>query len=229
MPIEIQVARNATFISFIALTVLLVVYVTLLLFDNVSMIGKAFGQLPASSTSPPVPIEVKITYPDKGYITNVGNNLEILGESDYDPSNSCHVSVIVNDVKPYQKTIPTGVKTKNDYSTWKYSINSNYTTLKDGDNRVTARLLCSDDQGKNEKKWYSINVIGQTGTETRSANGETISIPTNTESKSGLSRITIEIDRNVFLALINDRLRNSTETIKDTIEDSIMFSYTGTR
>jgi hypothetical protein len=229
MPIEIQIARNATFISFIALTILLVVYVTLLLFDNVSMVGKAFGQLPASSTSPPVPIEVKITYPDKGYITNVGNSLEILGESDYDPSDSCHVSVIVNDVKPYQKTIPTGVKTKNDYSTWKYSINSNYTTLKDGDNRVTARLLCSDDQGKNEKKWYSINVIGQTGSETRSANGETISIPTNTESKSGLSRITIEIDRNVFLALINDRLRNSTETIKDTIEDSIMFSYTGTR
>lgn len=229
MPIEIQVARNATFISFIALTILLVVYVTLLLFDNVSMVGKAFGQLPASSTSPPVPIEVKITYPDKGYITNVGNSLEILGESGYDPSDSCHVSVIVNDVKPYQKTIPTGVKTKNDYSTWKYSINSNYTTLKDGDNRVTARLLCSDDQGKNEKKWYSINVIGQTGSETRSANGETISIPTNTESKSGLSRITIEIDRNVFLALINDRLRNSTETIKDTIEDSIMFSYTGTR
>lgn len=195
------------------------------------MVGKAFGQLPASSTSPPVPIEVKITYPDKGYITNVGNSLEILGESDYDPNDSCHVSVIVNDVKPYQKTIPTGVKTKNDYSTWKYSINSNsnYTTLKDGDNRVTARLLCSDDQGKNEKKWYSINVIGQTNTETRSANGETISIPTNTESKSGLSRITIEIDRNVFLALINDRLRNSTETIKDTVEDSIMYSYTGTR
>jgi hypothetical protein len=151
MPIEIQIARNATFISFIALTILLVVYVTLLLFDNVSMVGKAFGQLPASSTSPPVPIEVKITYPDKGYITNVGNSLEILGESDYDPSDSCHVSVIVNDVKPYQKTIPTGVKTKNDYSTWKYSINSNYTTLKDGDNRVTARLLCSDDQGKNKK------------------------------------------------------------------------------
>lgn len=147
MPIEIQVARNATFISFIALTILLVVCVTLLLFDNVSMVGKAFGQLPASSTSPPVPIEVKITYPDKGYITNVGNSLEILGESDYDPNDSCHVSVIVNDVKPYQKTIPTGVKTKNDYSTWKYSINSNsnYTTLKDGDNRVTARLLCSDD------------------------------------------------------------------------------------
>jgi hypothetical protein len=229
MLLETRVARNVASISFIALTIILVVYATVLLLDKVSTIGKAFGQLPTSTTSLPAPLSVKILSPDKGQITNVGDGLKISGESNYDPNDSCHVSVIINDIKPYQKTSPTGVKMKNDYSTWKYTINSNYTTLREGDNRITARLLCSDDLGKNERKWYSVNVIGQTGSENSSTNGETISIPTNTKSKSGLSKITIEIDRNVFVALINDRLRNSTEDIRDTIKNSFMYAYTGTR
>ena len=74
--------------------------------------------------------------------------------------------------------------------------------------------------------WYlrkdgCVNVIGQTATE----KDETISIPTSTESKSDLSETTIEIDRNVFIDLINDRIGNNTEAIRDTIEDTIMYVY----
>lgn len=145
------------------------------------------------------------------------------------PSYSCHVSVIINDIKPYQKTKPLGVRMENDYSTWKYTMNSSYTTLREGDNRITARLLCSDEQGKDVRKWYSVNIIGQTATENSPAKGEMISIPTNTESKLGMSKTTIEIDSDIFIDLINDRIRNSTGAIRNTIEDSIMYVYTGAR
>ena len=224
MQFEIQTARNVAYISFLLLTTILVVYVTILLFDKVTTISKAFGQLPPSSTSlSSVPINVKIIYPDQ--TMDVGSSLEISGESKYDPSYACRVSVIINDVKPYQKTTPTGDGMGNEYTTWKYTIDSDYTSLREGDNRITARLICSDDQGKDIRKWYSVNVIGQTATE----KGETISIPTSTESKSGLFMTTIEIDRNVFIDLINNRIGNNTEAIRDTIEDSIMYIHTGAR
>ena len=230
MQFEIQTARNVAYISFLLLTTILVVYVTILLFDKVTTIGKAFGQLPASSTSPSsVPISVKIIYPDKGQTTDVGSSLEISGESRYDPSYACRVSVIINDVKPYQKTTPTGDRMGNDYATWKYTINSDYTTIREGDNRITARLICTDEQGKDVRKWYSVNIIGQTATENSPAKGEMISVPTNTESKSGMSKTTIEIDSNTFIDLINDRIRNNTGAIRDTIEDSIMYVYSGAR
>lgn len=226
MQFEIQTARNVAYISFLLLTTILVVYVTILLFDKVTTISKAFGQLPASSTSLlPSPISVKIIYPDKGQTMDVGSSLEISGESTYDPSYACRVSVIINDVKPYQKTTPTGDGMGNEYATWKYTIDSDYTTIREGDNRITARLICTDDVGEDVRKWYSVNVIGQTGP----AKGEMISMPTNTESKLGMSKTIIEIDSNVFIDLINDRIRNSTGTIRDTIEDSIMYIYTGAR
>jgi hypothetical protein len=55
-------------------------------------------------------------------------------------------------------------------------------------------------------------------------------ISTATESVPvGISPTTIEIDRDTFMELINNRIRNDTETIKHTIEDSIMHVYSGTR
>ena len=45
-------------------------------------------------------------------ITNLNNNT--VGD--------CHVSVIVNNVRPYQKAIPTGPNGVNDYSRWKFEV-----------------------------------------------------------------------------------------------------------
>jgi hypothetical protein len=221
MQFEIQGTKNVAYISFLISTIVLVAFATTLLFDKTMSINKVFGQSPESSSSPSSPISVKIVDPDKGQTTSFKNSLEISGVSEYEPSYSCQVSVIVNNVKPYQKTSPVGVRTDNDYSTWKYKLNPNYTSLREGDNRITARLICSDDQGKDMRKWYSVNVIGEAASE----KGETLSIPTSTESKSGLSKTTIEIDRNVFIDLINDRIGNNTEAIRDTIENSIMYVY----
>lgn len=227
MQFEIKSAKNVAYVSFLVLTTVLVVYATILLFDKVTIIDKAFGQLPASSSLPSSPISIRIVHPDYGQITNVKNKLEISGESRYNPSYMCQVSVIINDVKPYQKTTPTGDGIQNDYSTWKYTINPDYTTIRNGDNRITARLICTDDMGQDVRKWYSVNVIGQTDTEDNYRNqpksilADTGSIP------AGISPTTIEIDRNTFTELINNRLRNDTEAIRDTIEDSIMHVYSG--
>jgi hypothetical protein len=227
MQFEIKIAKNAAYVSFLVLITVLVAYATILLFDKVTIIDKAFGQLPASSSLPSSPISIKIVHPDYGQITNVKNKLEISGESRYNPSYTCQVSVIINDVKPYQKTTPTGDGIQNDYSTWKYTINPDYTTIRNGDNRITARLICTDDMGQDVRKWYSVNVIGQTDTEDNYRNQHKSILADTGSIPAGISPTTIEIDRNTFTELINNRLRNDTEAIRDTIEDSIMHVYSG--
>ena len=114
---ENQSAKYIAYISFLVISTILVVYATVLLFYKATNI-EVFGLLPSSSTSPSSQVSIKIVLPDYGQITNVKNKLEILGESNYDPSYSCQVSVIINNVKPYQKAAPTGNRGENDYSTW---------------------------------------------------------------------------------------------------------------
>jgi hypothetical protein len=45
---------------------------------------------------------------------------------------NCQVSVIVNNVKPYQNATATGTGGAADYSKWKFDITSKYTTIKSG-------------------------------------------------------------------------------------------------
>ena len=115
----------------------------------------------------------------------------------------------------------------------RYIVNSGYTSIKEGDNRMTARLTCTNDMGEDVRKWYSINVIGQTDTENNfqsRPDNKMISIPTDTGSvPAGLSPTAIEIDRDTFLEIISNRIRNDTAAIRDTIEDSIMHVYSKTR
>jgi hypothetical protein len=222
MQSENQIAKNVVALAFLLITTIMVVYATTILFDKVTIIGKVYGQVSASSSSSPTnPLGVKIVNPDYNHATNVKDKLEISGESRYDPSQDCEVSVIVNDVKPYQKATPTGARMENDYSTWNYTIDSDYTTIREGDNRVTARLICSDEQGGDLRKWNSVNVVGQTGTD--QTKRDMISIPIDTESSSEGSTTIIQIDRDAFVNLINDRIGNNTEAIRE----SIMYVYTG--
>ncbi len=202
-------SKNVVCFSILVLATIMVSYTT--------TSGKVFS----SSSSPSNPLSIKIVNPDNDQTTNIKGKLEISGESRYAPGHNCQVSVIVNDVKPYQKATPTGAGKENDYSTWNYTVDSGYTTIREGDNRVTARLICSDEQGEDLRKWYSVNVVGQTGTDRTKSN--MISIPIDTESTSEGSATIIQIDRDVVVDLINDRIGNNTEAIKETI----MYAYTG--
>jgi hypothetical protein len=98
---------------------------------------------------------IKITSPAKGQKIPTGTkNLTISGASYYNSTMNCQVSLIVDDVKPYQKAQPTGHNSTADYSSWKYDLTSRYTTIKEGTNKITARLFCHHD-ATNVSKYYS--------------------------------------------------------------------------
>lgn len=112
------------------------------------------------TTSTPGPLAVKITEPMKGQQLNVGKNLTVLGISNYSATSNCGVLVIVDGIKPYQKTIPIGQTGGNNYFRWKYTLTPPYNgTIREGTNRITAKLLCQAIP-ENLTKFYSINVTG---------------------------------------------------------------------
>jgi len=88
------------------------VFTTIFILFNILFIGDFSSLSKASehsSLSFSDPLNVNIIHPEKNQSTKVGSNLEIIGTSGYNPDHICHVSVIINDVKPYQETIPTGL------------------------------------------------------------------------------------------------------------------------
>ena len=111
--------------------------------------------LPAAPT-------VKITSPTDGDKVSLSGNLTITGASSDNNSTNCQVAVIVNDVKPYQASIPTGPKGSSDYSQWKFTLGPNYTSLKEGQNKITSRAMCPGN-GTELSKWFGVNVTGVTG------------------------------------------------------------------
>ena len=127
----------------------------------------SYAQFPNNVSGLSLP-GVNITSPQKGQQIPVSfNDLTISGKSTDKPAtDDCEVSVIVNNVKPYQPAMANGTTGENnDYSRWFFILDPNYTSIKEGVNKITAKLLClpavvGDDN--NMTKWYSINVTGIT-------------------------------------------------------------------
>jgi hypothetical protein len=110
---------------------------------------------------------VNITSPAKGQQIPVDSNLTVSGKSTDNPTSDhdCQVSVIVNSIKPYQPAIANGTtgEGNNDYSRWYFVLSSNYTSIKEGVNEITAKLSCLSSLSNNNTnltKWYSVNVTG---------------------------------------------------------------------
>ena len=79
-------------------------------------------------------------------------------------NNNCKVSVIVNNVKPYQSATAAGTGGAADYSKWNFVLTPKYTTIKLGQNEITARYECSNNPAS--KSFSSVNVTGVQGTGT---------------------------------------------------------------
>jgi len=111
---------------------------------------------------------LKIVSPVKGQHIPTGTNLTVTGTSSDNSSTNCQISLLLNDLKPYQKTTPTGKSSSGgeDYSSWKYVLNSStYSSIKQGINKITSKMTCvNTDQPRvtnpGVSKWYSINVTG---------------------------------------------------------------------
>jgi len=103
---------------------------------------------------------VKITSPTKGQQIHVGGNLLIYGTSADNTTSDCRVSVIVNGVKPYRITSSNAEVGSNDYSRWNYTLTPVYTSIKQGQNKITSKFLCSNNPSL--ISYNSVNVTGVT-------------------------------------------------------------------
>lgn len=90
---------------------------------------------------------VKIISPVTNQQVSLHNNsnnetVQLTGTSTDNTTIDCQVSVIANDIKPYQNTTATGPGGENDYSSWTYFLAP--PLFKEGSNKVTARISCID-------------------------------------------------------------------------------------
>jgi hypothetical protein len=144
--------QNMSTIAFVALMVAVL--------SNFSSLTNISYAISISSTSQ-LPA-VKITSPHKSQQIRVGSNILVSGISSPPPGvlhTGCTVSVLLNDVKPYQQTVAMGHGGKGDYSVWYYSITPKYASLKLGQNKITAKISCIANPS-NLTKFNSVNVTG---------------------------------------------------------------------
>jgi hypothetical protein len=146
-------------------------------------LSTAGTSMPWSSTSPEQHItKIKITSPTKGQQVVVGKDLTISGismDNATASSTDCKVSVIANKVRPYQPTTATGPGGAADYSKWNFVLTSKYTTIKPGENRITARYECANNASLTS--FSSINVTGVSSAATNTTNA------TNSSTSTGAS------------------------------------------
>ncbi len=141
---------------------------------NVLTANLAYGQNKSSSpslsttishkTSPTKLHAIRITSPVRGQDVPVGKNLLVSGISttgNATASSNCHVSVIVNGIKPYQNASGVGPKGQNDYSKWTFLLVPKYTTIKQGPNKITSKFSCGNNP--NLVSYYGLNVTGVVG------------------------------------------------------------------
>ena len=147
--------------DFTAFSPVLLVILVVAIWSNSYVV---YAQQSSSSLTPSsqsAAAKVKITSPTKGQQVSVGKDLTISGTStdNATPSSSdCKISVIVNKVRPYQPATPVGPGGAADYSKWNFALTSKYTTIKPGQNRITARYECANNP--NTTSFYSVNITG---------------------------------------------------------------------
>ena len=99
---------------------------------------------------------IKILSPVTIHNATVGKDLLISGQSSDDVVKNCSVSVIVNDIRPYQNAVARGTEGMDDFSRWEFALSNNYTHVIEGVNKITAKLLCESAP----TRWYSVFVNG---------------------------------------------------------------------
>jgi F5/8 type C domain len=103
----------------------------------------SYGQMTSSGQQDMPTMGVKITSPSNDEKVAIGGNFKVTGSSTDTANVDCKVSVILNNVKPYQEAGPTGPGGKSDYSTWNFVLTPNYNaTIKEGTNKITSKLSC---------------------------------------------------------------------------------------
>lgn len=108
------------------------------------------------SSSPALKETIKIVNPITTQNVSTGKELIIAGQSSDNTLKNCSVSLIVNDIRPYQYAVASGAGGTTDFSQWKFVLHTNYTHIIEGENKITAKLLCTSAP----TRWYSVFVNG---------------------------------------------------------------------
>lgn len=101
---------------------------------------------------------IKIDDPISNQNASIGKELIISGHSSDNNAKNCSVTVIVNDVRPYQNAVAKGTGGVNDFSQWEFSLRGDYTQIAEGENKITAKLLCMSAP----TRWNSVFISGVT-------------------------------------------------------------------
>ena len=99
---------------------------------------------------------IKIDDPISNQNASIGKELIISGHSSDNNAKNCSVTVIVNDVRPYQNAVAKGTGGVNDFSQWEFSLRGDYTQIAEGENKITAKLLCMSAP----TRWNSVFING---------------------------------------------------------------------
>lgn len=117
----------------------------------------SFSQNSSELLTSPIPMEtIKIVDPITTQNVSTGQELTISGTSSDTNLKNCSVSVIVNNIRPYQPAIAKGSDDINDYSQWEFVLGANYAQIVEGENKITAKLDCSSAS----PRWYSVFING---------------------------------------------------------------------
>src|SRR6188474_1234318 len=109
--------------------------------------------------SSPIPTEtIKIVKPVTTQNVSSQEELIISGQSSDNNLKNCSVSVIVNDLRPYQNAVAKGSGGATDFSEWEFVLHNNYTHINIGQNKITSKLFCESAS----PRWYSVFVNGVT-------------------------------------------------------------------
>ncbi len=82
----------------------------------------------------------------------------LTGTSATNKTADCKVSVKVNFINPYHNASPIGMGGNTDYSKWNFILSPAYTTIKPGQNKITAKFVCANNPTL--ASHYSVNVTG---------------------------------------------------------------------
>jgi hypothetical protein len=113
---------------------------------TIFLANASYAQLPEPSSTPALPDDaVAITSPQDGQRVPIGQDLEVTGTSMANAASDCKITVNLNRIKPYQPAVAGGPGGANDYSQWSFTITSKYAPIQEGQNRVAAKISCSND------------------------------------------------------------------------------------
>lgn len=129
-------------------------YPTMLVTSNKSILGFPIIKYPNGHN-------VRITSPVNGAKLPIGKYLMISGKSAGNSNVTyinCHVSIMVNGIKPYQPASASGPSGSGDYSKWTFTLTPNleHSVIKAGQNKITAMYSCAN--SPTSLSHYSINI-----------------------------------------------------------------------